>query len=100
VTIYLVDEHIVTHTCPGDLAPHAVDTRHTIVHITPGRACLRPVTVTCGNRRAQVPCGQREPADRQCPNCRNIITIRTGTAEHLGWQGPTDHPTTSTGTMR
>jgi hypothetical protein len=86
MTIHLVDRHIVTHTCSGNPEPHPVVTRQHIVHTTPGRSCLTPVTVQSGQSRAVVDCARRNPTDRQCPNCRTIITIRNVTTDHLGDQ--------------
>jgi hypothetical protein len=88
MTIYLIDVHTVTHTCPANPQPHPVDTRRTIVHVTPGRPCQHPVTVRSGDRTAVIPCSRHEPAHRQCPPCRTIITTRTHTTEHRGNEGP------------
>jgi hypothetical protein len=88
VTIHLVDIHVVTHTCPADPQPHAIDTRQTVLHTTPGRPCLTPVTVHGATATVVIDCARHEPHERQCANCRTIITVRTVTTEHLGYQGP------------
>ena len=76
MTIYLVDVHHVMHTCPAEAEPPPYATRHTIVAITPARACITPVTIRIGDTTATIACGQHEPHHRQCPNCRNIVTYR------------------------
>jgi hypothetical protein len=84
VTIYLVDIDQYTHTCPADPEPHVVDTRRTVVHVTPGGPCRTPVTIRCGTATVTIPCGRHEPAHRQCGACRTIVTERTITTRHLG----------------
>jgi hypothetical protein len=88
VTIYLIDIHDITHTCPADPEPHTIDSRRRIVHVTPGRPCLTPVTIHSANDVATIPCSRNEPSERQCANCRTIITVRHHTAEFRGYQGP------------
>ncbi len=84
MSIYRVDEHRITHTCPADPTPHVIDIRRRIVHVTPGRPCLTPVTITSGAVTATVPCGRYLPARRQCGHCRTIITTGRITTEHRG----------------
>jgi hypothetical protein len=88
VTIYTVDIHDITHTCPADPEPHVIDSRRTIVHVTPGRPCLTPVTVGSGPASTVLACHRVRPYDGQCANCRTIVTVRTVTTEHVGYQGP------------
>ena len=88
MTIYLVDVHDVTHTCPADPEPHPYITQRRIVHVTPGRPCAAPVTVHCGPTSTVVDCNRVRPSDGQCANCRTIITVRYHTAEFRGDQGP------------
>ena len=57
--------------------------------MTPGRACLTPITLGSGDNATTIPCARREPSDRQCVNCRAIITITKATVRDLGYQGPT-----------
>ena len=83
MTIYAVDLHIRIHTCPADPTPHPVEIQRRIVHITPGGPCLTPVTIHSGPTTATVPCGRHASADRQCGNCRIIVTIHAVTVEHL-----------------
>jgi hypothetical protein len=88
VSIVVIDMHVITHTCPADPEPHAVDIRRRIVHTIPGRPCLTPVTRHSGKAPTTFPCGQWLPSDRQCGNCRTIITVRSVTTEHRGYEGP------------
>jgi hypothetical protein len=83
MTIYLIDEHHLTHTCPADPAPHPVITERTIVHTTPGRPCQTPATIHCGAVTVTIPCRRHEPHDRQCGPCRTIITTRQTTTTPL-----------------
>lgn len=76
MSIYLVAIEHVMHECPAEQEPHPYDTRHTILAVTPGRACTTPVTIRIGNTTATIPCGTHEPSERQCGNCRNIITFQ------------------------
>ena len=89
MSIYQVDEHTFTHTCPADDQPHPFDTQRVIVAITPGRDCLTPVTIRCGDNRVTIPCGEYRSHDQQCAACRTIITIRCATADDLGPDEPT-----------
>jgi hypothetical protein len=88
VTIYLVDVHDLTHTCPADSEPHPYITNRRIVHVTPGRPCLTPVTVHPGPVSTVVDCHRVRPHGGQCVNCRTIITVRHHTTEYRGYQGP------------
>lgn len=83
MSIYLVDVHHVTHTCPSSVDPHPYDTTRTVRYVTDGGACRTPVTIRCGDKTVSVACGRHEPAHRQCAACRVIVTERTITAEHL-----------------
>jgi hypothetical protein len=74
VSIYLVVVQETLHTCPAQPEPHPVDTTRTILTVTPGRACLTPVTIHCGQTTALIPCGRHRPADMRCGNCRTTIT--------------------------
>jgi hypothetical protein len=66
MSIYLTDVHVITHTFPGDPhEPHAIDTRRTLVHVTPDRPCLTPVTIHSGGRSVVVDCDRHEPAERR-----------------------------------
>jgi hypothetical protein len=94
MSIYRVDEHHRTHTCPADPEPHPIDITRVVVHITDGRPCLTPVVIRCGNRTVSLPCGRHEPTHRQCDTCRPVITIGTVTVEHLG-SAETCQPTTA-----
>ena len=38
MSIYLVAVQHVLHTCPAEPRPHPVDTRCTVLHVTPGPA--------------------------------------------------------------
>jgi hypothetical protein len=88
MTIYAIEVFHLTHTCPANPEPHPVDTRRRIVHVTPSRPCLTPVTVRSGDAAATIPCGRHEPSDRQCGNCRPIIRVLKVTSRDLGYQGP------------
>lgn len=88
MTIYAVEVEHQVHTCPGNPEPHPVITRRRIVGVTPGRPCLAPITVD-QHIRTTIPCGRREPSDRQCLHCRTTITITNVTVVDLGYQGPT-----------
>ena len=88
MTIYAIEVEHLVHTCPGNPQPHPVDTRRRIVHVTPGRPCLTPVTIGDGDTATTIACGRHEPYDRQCANCRTIITIQKVTVRDLGYQGP------------
>ncbi len=83
MSIYLVDVHVVTHTCPADPDPHPVRIGRTVVHVTPGGLCRTPITLHCDDGiTIQLPCGRREPRERQCDACRNIVIERAVTFEH------------------
>jgi len=88
VTIYSVDVHEITHTCPGNAEPHAIDVRRRVAHITPGGHCQTPVTIRVGHTTATIDCGRHEPAERQCRRCRNTAITGNHTQRHLGYQGP------------
>jgi hypothetical protein len=74
MAIYLVHVEELFHTCPGNPEPHAWDIRRTIIHTTPGRPCLAPVTITSGQTSRQIPCSIALPDRRQCDACRTVIT--------------------------
>ncbi len=78
MTIYLVAVTHRLHTCPAEAGRHAVDTRRTVLQTIPGRGCLNPVTIRCGDTTAVVACGRHTPAEQQCANCRTIITHPIG----------------------
>jgi hypothetical protein len=88
MNIYAVTVHETVHTCPGNLEPHAIDTRRAIVHTTRGRSCLAPVTIRVGEHTATVACGRHEPHDRQCGACRTVVNVLSATCTDLGYQGP------------
>ena len=88
MSIYAVTQHQVLHTCPADPEPHPIATTQTVVHVTPGRTCLTPVTIRIGNTTRTVSCGRRLPYERQCGSCRTIVTVRSVTTTDLGYQGP------------
>jgi hypothetical protein len=88
VTIYAVAIDHRTHTCPADPEPHTYDTRRTVVHITPGGPCRRPVTIRCGATTATLPCGRNRPAGQHCVACRTIVVEHTITARYDGQHGP------------
>ncbi|WP_327009035.1 hypothetical protein OHA72_18325 [Dactylosporangium sp. NBC_01737] len=96
MSIYRVDEHHRTHTCPADPDPHPIDIARTVVHITEGRPCLAPVTIRCGNRTVSIACSRQQPAHRQCSACRTVITVGTITVEHLGAAEPCPRATIHT----
>jgi hypothetical protein len=77
MTIHLVDLELVLHSCPAQQGPHPYDIRRTIVDTIDGGPCRRPVVIRCGDTTTQIPCGRHEPANRQCPACRVIVTERT-----------------------
>jgi hypothetical protein len=66
------------HTCPAQPGPHPVDTIGTVLQTIPSRRCTRPITATCGNVTAVVACGRHEQYERQCRNCRIVITHPMG----------------------
>ena len=93
MTAYLVDVHHLTHTCPADPdTEHRYDTRRTIVAVSPGGPCRRPVTVRSGDATAQIPCGRHVPRDQRCPACRTIVIEHQVTVTFMGHHGP-QHPT-------
>ena len=96
MSIYRVDEHHRTHTCPADPEPHAVDITRVVVHITEGRPCLAPVVIRCGDRIVSIPCGRHEPAHRQCGACRTVVTTGAITVEHLGHTNQHDNTCAAT----
>jgi hypothetical protein len=85
--IYLIDVHERTHTCPANPESHVVDTRRTIVSVTPTGECLSPITLPAG---AVVACGELLPDDKRCAHCTVTIEVRNTTREHLG--DATDRP--------
>ena len=85
---FLVDVHEITHTCPADPEPHAIDTRRRIVAATYTGPCLSPVPVRVAGREVPVACGRRLRRDEQCDNCRPVIEIRNRTSTHIGHTGP------------
>ncbi|MEV4017672.1 hypothetical protein AB0J35_45005 [Nonomuraea angiospora] len=52
--------------------PWSVDRRVTAAD---GMPCQRPVEVKANGHRRLIACGERLPADRQCPACRTYIEI-------------------------
>ena len=88
MTIYLVHIDQDTHTCPADPNPHPVHIRCQILAVVDGGPCRAPVTFRCGDTTATVACGRREPAQRQCPACRVIVTEQSITSHHHGYEGP------------
>ncbi len=90
MTIYLVDVHHDTHTCPADPEPHAFHTRHQVVAVTPGGPCRTPATIRIGTTTTTtVACGSHEPYEHQCGACRTIVWVRNVTQTFHGYQGPT-----------
>jgi hypothetical protein len=89
MTLYLVSEREILHRCPAWPDPHTVQVERTILHITPGRACLSPVTIRIGDTVATVDCGRHEPYERQCSSCRTIVTTYVSRPLDLGVQQPT-----------
>lgn len=84
MNIHRIDAHHIVHRCPTDPQPHGVDIRRTIVHITDTGPCLTPVTIGHDtSATATVACGRHEPHERQCDNCRTVITAGTTTIEYL-----------------
>ena len=90
MSIYLVHVDQDTHTCPADPQPHVVHTRRQMLAVVDGGPCRTPTTIRIGDTVATIPCGRHEPADRQCPACRVIVTeqsITTTTTHHGPTQG-------------
>ncbi|GAA1028503.1 hypothetical protein GCM10009557_13770 [Virgisporangium ochraceum] len=84
MNIYRIDEHHVLHRCPIDEQPHVIDIRRTIVHVTDTGPCLTPVTIGHDTgTTSTVACGRHEPHERQCDNCRTVITTGTITTSYL-----------------
>ena len=93
MTRYLIDLHEPVHTCPADpVQSHPIDTRRTIVTVTPGGPCLKPVTIRCADRTVLVPCRHGRPVSRQCARCVPVIGIRHHTITDLGYQHPAPTP--------
>jgi hypothetical protein len=89
MTIYAITEHHDLHTCPADPQPHPWMITRTLVHVTPGRPCLTPVTIRLANTVATIPCGRHNPTNRQCGNCRTVVTTIAITAiDHGDYQPP------------
>ena len=84
VTTYIIDVHHNLHTCPADPVPHPVDTRRTLIAITPGGPCHTPVTYRLNGIAYTTPCKNLRSSDRQCPACRITIWVRTVTTSDLG----------------
>jgi hypothetical protein len=78
VSIHLVAVRHELHTCPAEAGPHPWSTTRTVLQMIPGRSCLTPVTIRSGDVAAVVACGRHDPADKQCRNCRAIITHPLG----------------------
>ena len=98
MTAYLVDVHHLTHTCPADPdEPHPYDTRRTIVAVTSGGSCRRPVTVQSGDTTALIACGRHVPREQRCPACLITVIEHSVTFTHTGHHGP-QYPATHTGT--
>jgi hypothetical protein len=90
MTIFLIDVHETVHTCPAEPAEsHPIDTRRTLVSITPGGPCRQPAIISLGDTTAVIPCRLRLRTNRQCVACRHTIWIRTTTVTDLGFQGAT-----------
>ena len=81
MSIYAISRHERWHTCPADPQPHLFESTQQVVHITPGRPCLTPVTIRCGDTVVTIPCGRHDPYYRQCGNCRDIVTVLSLTTE-------------------
>ena len=88
MTIYRVDEHALTHTCPGNPESHPYNTVRTLVSAIPGPPCLTPVTIRCADTVVTLPCSRRLPHDRQCKNCRPILTIGQSSSHYTGYDDP------------
>jgi len=84
MTIYAITVHQRTHTCPGDVDPHPVDTLQQVVHVTPGGPCRTPAVIRLNGTTTTVACGRRYPHHRQCPACRITVVTLQATTEHLG----------------
>jgi len=74
MSIHLVAVQHQLHNCPSEQEPHPWSTTRTVVQTISGRPCLNPVTIRSGDVVAVVACGRHDPANRQCGNCRTIIT--------------------------
>jgi hypothetical protein len=99
VTIYLIDVHETVHTCPGEpVVSHPIDTRRTIVAITPGGPCQRPATIRINGAAVTVDCRWQRPAYEQCPACQHIVWTRTTTTTDLGYHHPDPQPAPPSGT--
>ena len=79
MTIYAVTRHEVHHTCPADPTPHMISSTQRVIDVVPGRDCLTPVTIRCGDVTTTVPCGQNNPHHRQCSNCRTVVRVMSVT---------------------
>ena len=88
MTAYQIDVHHLTHTCPTNPEPHPYDTRRTIVAVSPGGSCRRPVTVRSGNTTTEIACGRHVPREQRCPACRITVIERSITITDLGQHGP------------
>jgi hypothetical protein len=88
MSIIAVTEHRTLHTCPAETEPHPVSIQRTVVHVTPGRECTNPITIRIGDTAVTVPCGQREPSDRQCAGCRTTVVTLAITTTDLDQQTP------------
>lgn len=76
MNIYLVAIDYQWHQCPAEPDQHPWSIDRQILAVTPGRRCVAPVTIHIGDTAAVVACGRHEPAERQCTNCRNVITYQ------------------------
>src|SRR6266568_2485208 len=76
-------------TWPGNCLPcYTATIRRQILAVVDGGPCRAPVTFRIGDTTATVACGRREPAERQCPACRVIVTEQSITSHHHGYEGP------------
>jgi hypothetical protein len=96
MTLYQIDIHHRTHTCPANPNPHPYDTRRTIFRMVPGGPCRRPVNVGSGDTSTVIACGRHLPADRQCSACQIVIVKHAVTYTFTGHDGP--QPATTAGT--
>ncbi len=89
MTHYIVSEQEILHRCPAWPEPHPYRVERTVLAVIPGGPCRSPVTIRVGNTTTTVPCGEHEPSDRQCVNCRTVITTYTSRPLDVGTQQTT-----------
>jgi hypothetical protein len=82
---HIVEIHAMTHTCPANPEPHAVDTWQALIETIPTGPCQDPRKVHLDDGSvALVDCATVLPPDRCCLACTVTIEVQAEFTTHLG----------------